>query len=101
MLPWFIWDSTTRPPVEITWDAVLAVIYLGVIASVIALTLWVRALTLLGPARGGPFAHLMPVFGLLLGILLLGEPMFSYHIVGIALIALGIYLTSVVRAKAR
>jgi drug/metabolite transporter (DMT)-like permease len=101
MLPWFVWDSTTRPAFEVTWDAVLAALYLGVIASVIALWLWVRALTLLGPARGGPFAHLLPVFGILLGIAFLGETLFSYHIVGIALIALGIYLTSLVRAKAR
>jgi len=99
MLPWFIWDMETRPAFEITRDAALAVVYLGVIASVVALTLWVRALQLLGPTRGGPFAHLIPVFGLLLGILALGEPMFGYHIVGIVLIAAGIYLTSVARRQ--
>ncbi|HEY5609243.1 MAG TPA: DMT family transporter [Alphaproteobacteria bacterium] len=99
LLPWFAWDEATRPAFQITADAMLGVVYLGLIASVVALSMWIRALNLLGPTRASPFVHLLPVFGIILGIVVLGEPMFSYHAVGIALIALGIYLTSAVRAK--
>jgi drug/metabolite transporter (DMT)-like permease len=99
LVPWYLWDEATRPAFPITADAVMGVVYLGLIASVVALSMWIRALNLLGPTRASPFVHLLPVFGIILGIALLGEPMFSYHGVGIALIAAGIYLTSVLRAK--
>jgi drug/metabolite transporter (DMT)-like permease len=47
---------------------------------------------LVGPARAGQYLHLMPVFGVLLAVLFLGETLHSYHIPGIALIATGLWL---------
>lgn len=99
LIPWFAWDQLTRPAFELTWEVILGVAFLGFICTGVALFMWIRALITLGPPRASPFAHLMPVFGILLGILLLSEPMFTYHIVGIVLIVIGIYLTSVVRRK--
>jgi drug/metabolite transporter (DMT)-like permease len=42
----------------------------------------------------GLFVHLMPVFGTILAWLFLGERMHLYHVLGIALILTGIYVTS-------
>jgi drug/metabolite transporter (DMT)-like permease len=43
--------------------------------------------------------HLIPVFSVLFGVILLGERLELYHGLGAALIAAGIYLTAVLRSK--
>jgi drug/metabolite transporter (DMT)-like permease len=42
----------------------------------------------------GLFVHLMPVYGVILAWLFLGEGLAAFHVVGIALILGGIVLTS-------
>ena len=42
----------------------------------------------------GLFVHLMPVFGVVLAWVFLGERLAPYHVVGIALILTGIGITS-------
>ena len=49
----------------------------------------------LGANRAGQFLRLMPAFGTILSMLLLGERLYGFHAVGIALIALGIRLATV------
>jgi len=48
----------------------------------------------------GLFVHLMPVYGVILAWLFLGERLAGFHLVGIALILAGIALTSRGRQKA-
>ena len=50
---------------------------------------------MIGAARSGQSWHLMPVFGSILAVIVLGEQFHIYHAVGIALIAGGIVLASV------
>ncbi len=47
---------------------------------------------LIGAARAGIFVNLVPVFGALLAVVLLGEPFALYHAVGLALVLGGIWL---------
>ena len=47
----------------------------------------------IGANKAGQSAHLMPIFGAILAYIFLGEVLEFYHIVGIVLIAIGIYLT--------
>jgi drug/metabolite transporter (DMT)-like permease len=54
-----------------------------------------------GPNRAGIFAHLMPVFGILLSALFLGERPQAYHWAGIALVFSGIWLSSTARPQRR
>lgn len=79
----------------VAWTPALAagVAYIGIGASVVAFLCWNRGVALVGPARAGVYIHLMPVFGALLGFLLLGEALQSYHGVGAALVAAGILFT--------
>ena len=48
----------------------------------------------------GLFVHLMLVFGTILAWLFLGEQLHAYHIIGIAFILTGIYVTSRGAARA-
>ena len=45
---------------------------------------FMRGVELLGPGRAGLFVNLVPVFGAILGVAILGEPFRWYHAVGLA-----------------
>jgi drug/metabolite transporter (DMT)-like permease len=51
-----------------------------------------RAVRALGPARTGMFMHLMPIFSTGLAVIVLGEKIMPYHVLGILLIVCGITL---------
>ncbi len=53
-----------------------------------------RGVELIGANRAGLFLHLMPVFGSVLAVLLLGERFQLFHAAGISLILTGIFLAS-------
>ena len=76
------------------WGAAAALLYLGIFPSVIGYVFWNRGVEEVGPSVAGLFMHLMPVFGSLLAWLFLGERLFWFHLVGIAFIFAGIYLTT-------
>ncbi|MBK1661048.1 DMT family transporter [Paracraurococcus ruber] len=92
LLPVHVADSLAGRPMPLTATALLAVGYVAVFASVLAYLCYNRAVLLLGPNTAGLAAHLVPVFGTILAVLLLGEVPRLYHAAGIALIGLGIWL---------
>jgi drug/metabolite transporter (DMT)-like permease len=49
---------------------------------------------LIGPNRAAPFFHLMPVFGSVMAILLLGEQPKLFHLIGYALVLAGVVIAS-------
>lgn len=68
------------------------ILYAVVFAAILAYLFFNRGVELVGAAQAGQYNHLMPVFGVVLAVLLLGETLQSYHLVGIALIAAGLLL---------
>ena len=63
-------------------------------SSVLAYIFWNRGVEEVGAQVAGLFVHLMPVFGVVLAWLFLGEQLRVYHVVGIALILTGIWVKS-------
>jgi drug/metabolite transporter (DMT)-like permease len=49
---------------------------------------------MIGPNRAAPFFHLVPVFGSVMAILLLGEELRLFHLVGYAMVFAGIVIAS-------
>ncbi len=49
-----------------------------------------RGVELIGPGRAGVFVNLVPVFGAIMAVVLLGEPFEGYHVVALILVAGGI-----------
>jgi drug/metabolite transporter (DMT)-like permease len=60
----------------------------------LAYIFWNRGVEEVGANVAGLFVHLMPVFGVVLAWIFLGERLAGYHLVGIGLILAGIYITS-------
>jgi drug/metabolite transporter (DMT)-like permease len=49
---------------------------------------------LIGPNRAAPFLHLVPVFGSVMAIALLGEKPQLFHLVGYVLVLSGVIIAS-------
>jgi len=99
LFPLYLWESLTQRPTEFNAPTVLSIIYLGLFTAVFAILLWTRAIRMLGANNVGLFIHLVPVFSVILAIIFLGEVLRGFHLIGIALIAIGIYLTTVIGSK--
>jgi drug/metabolite transporter (DMT)-like permease len=80
--------------VEFSPATVGAMLYVGIFPSFVGYVFWNRGVAAVGSNVAGIFVHLMPAFGSLLAWLFLGERIQAFHFAGIALILLGIVLTS-------
>lgn len=95
LLPFYLWESLSGDPVRLTWTTVGSFAYVGVFPSILAYLAFNRGVELLGASRAGLFMHLMPLFGAVLSVALLGERLRPYHAMGGALIVGGIALATV------
>ncbi len=77
---------------HVAWGApaLSAIAYVAVFPSVVAYLLYNRGVDLVGAARAGQFINLMPLFGALLAVALLGEPLRGFHLLGGGLIVAGV-----------
>lgn len=72
--------------------AIGAIVYAAVFPAFVSYLFYNRGVELIGPARAGQYIHLMPVFGVVLAMVFLGEALHPYHLAGIVLIAAGLWL---------
>jgi drug/metabolite transporter (DMT)-like permease len=72
----------------------LSVLYIALGASVLAYICWNRGVAAVGANAAGITVHLLPAFGTVLAILLLGERFAAYHAAGIATILAGVLLAT-------
>lgn len=86
------WDLAMGRGFDLTGSNLAALGYVALFPSVLAYVIWNRAVADLGPNRTGQYIHLLPVFGALLAILLLGERPGWFHGMGFVLIASGIWM---------
>ena len=72
----------------------IATFYLGCFGTAIGFVWFYQAIKVLGAARSGVFINLVPVFGVLLGFLILDEKISLYMCLGGGLTMLGVYITN-------
>jgi drug/metabolite transporter (DMT)-like permease len=95
LLPLYLLETAYVAPVIPNAPTLGTILYLTVVASILAVLCWNRAILGIGHSRTGLFSHLMPVFTVVLAMIFLGESLHLYHLAGVVLIALGLYLTTV------
>ncbi|MBE7184749.1 MAG: DMT family transporter [Methylobacterium mesophilicum] len=66
------------------------VAYICIFPSIIAQLFYIRGVELIGANRAGLFINLVPIFGTLLAIVLLGEAFYPYHAAALLLVLGGI-----------
>jgi drug/metabolite transporter (DMT)-like permease len=94
LLPFYIAESAWVAPMPVSLHSAAAIGYVAVFASILAYLAFNRTVELVGANTAGLTVHLVPVFGTILAVLLLGEEVHAYHGVGIAPIALGLWLAT-------
>ena len=76
-----------QPPTARGWAILL---YIALAPSFFSQLFYMRGVQLIGPARAGLFINLVPVFGAILAVLVLGEPFRTHHAAALGLVLLGI-----------
>jgi drug/metabolite transporter (DMT)-like permease len=93
-LPFYLWETSTGGTMVVSAKTAAAIGYLALFPSVIAYICWNHAVAVVGPNVAGFFNPVIPVFGTLFAVSLLGEPFRLYHLAGFALVLGGVVLTS-------
>ncbi len=93
----FILPFTAQDLINQDWDAVsLAgwglIVYYIVVSGYIATVLWSMGLRSWGPARTSMYSYLHPIFGILGGVIFLGESMVAIQIAGTIAVFAGLAL---------
>ncbi len=97
LAPFYALESWLFAAPLIGWKAAGSVLYIACFASIGAYLCWNRAVELIGANRAGFTIHLLPAFGTALAVLLLGETVHLFHLVGIATILIGVSLATSAR----
>ncbi len=72
----------------------LTLSYVVLFPSLISFLFWIKGIALIGANRSGIFLHLMPIFSALMAIIILEEKFMFFHLIGAALILIGILLSN-------
>lgn len=80
--------------VLLDWRVWTSVFYLGAFGNVIAFIWFYEGIQAVGPSRTAIFSNLVPAFGVLFSVLLLGEPLLISMVVGGLITALGVSLVN-------
>jgi drug/metabolite transporter (DMT)-like permease len=94
VFPFYLGEAVFGRPMVWTWTSFAALAGVALFSSVLAYIFWNRGVLQVGAPVAGLFVHLMPVFGIVLAWLVLGERLAPFHLLGIALILTGITITS-------
>ena len=94
LIPAALVEQLYHPAWSLTPAVIGAVLYIGVLASLVAFFLWNSAIMHIGPGNAALFQYFMPVFSGIGAWLLLGQPVTVVHAVGFVLIFSGVVMAT-------
>src|SRR5579872_1848054 len=89
-LPLMIWEILSGGFFWPTWGGLLALAFVALGPAFISQLMYMRGVELIGPGRAGVFVNLVPVFGAIMAVAILGEPFAPYHVLALLLVVGGI-----------
>lgn len=94
LLPFYIHENMSTALV-IHWSttAIFAVLYTGILASIIAFLAWNTGVVRLGANRAGIYLNFIPVFASIFAVIFIGEKIVLSQIIGGLLVVAGVYWT--------
>jgi drug/metabolite transporter (DMT)-like permease len=101
LVPLLIWELFSRPVMQLDTANLLSLFYVAVFPSTLAYLCFNRGVQLIGANRAAPFFHVVPVFGSAMALVFLGERPQLFHIIGFALVVIGVFVASRKPANAR
>jgi drug/metabolite transporter (DMT)-like permease len=99
LAPGYAWELASGRQMHLSPAALAGIAYTGTLPAFVGYIFYNRAVGEVGASKASLFIHLMPVFGTVLSAIFLDEVPQAYHFIGIALIFVGIYLTTAFKAR--
>jgi len=94
LLPFVVFELAGRPWPSLAFDDWLRLIFLGAGASGLGYLLYNLALQDVDASQAGVFANLIPVVGVLSGVVLLNEPLPVQAVLGGLIVMAGVWITT-------
>jgi len=94
LLPAVVWEIAGGRTMIFDAESVASFAFICIFPSLLGYLFLNRGIDLIGANRAAPFIHLVPVFGSVLAILLLGERFELYHAIGYGLVFSGITIAT-------
>jgi drug/metabolite transporter (DMT)-like permease len=91
-IPFVIFEGLSGKLVMPDVTGMSVVLYAAIFASIGAQAFWIRSVELIGANATSMFINLVPLFGALLAVIVLGEQLYMFHVIGFSLIVSGIYV---------
>jgi len=93
-LPFFLTQNySIQREIEVFQSNYLVFIYISVFTSCLSYYFWHYGIDTIGASKTGQFIHIMPIFGITLAYIFLGEKLMFHDFLGALLIMSGIYLS--------
>jgi drug/metabolite transporter (DMT)-like permease len=90
LIPAAVWELASGRTMVLDAESVASFAFICLFPSLLGYLFLNRGIELIGANRAAPFIHLVPVFGSVMAIVLLGERFELYHAIGYALVFAGI-----------
>jgi drug/metabolite transporter (DMT)-like permease len=90
LVPAVVWELYSGKTFILDGESVASFAFICLFPSLLGYLFLNRGVELIGANRSAPFIHLVPVFGSVLAIVLLGESFQLFHAIGYALVFAGI-----------
>ncbi len=94
LVPGVAWEILNGRTMVFDAESVASFAFICIFPSLLGYLFLNRGIELIGANRSAPFIHLVPVFGSVLAIVLLGERFELYHAIGYALVFAGITIAT-------
>ncbi len=91
-LPFVAWEWSTQRMIAPDARGWALVAYTAIFPSVLSQVFYIRGVELIGANRAGLFMNMVPIYGTLLSVLIIGEAFHLYHAAAIVLVLGGIWL---------
>lgn len=93
-IPFYRWEMVAGMSADALW----AVLFLAFFASGIAYVFWFSGVNRVGAGRSSVFVNFVPFWAAVAGVILLGEQLALFHLVGAVLTVGGVYLVTCVKS---
>ncbi|MDF1856347.1 DMT family transporter [Pseudooceanicola sp.] len=85
--------------IDLSWSLVVAFVYTVLVPGLLATWIWFTLVNDIGAIRASVFHFLNPFFGVLVAALVLGEQISGRDILGVVIVAIGILMVQLGRAR--
>jgi drug/metabolite transporter (DMT)-like permease len=94
LLPALAWEIASGRTMVFDAESIASFAFICIFPSLLGYLFLNRGIELIGANRAAPFIHLVPVFGSVLAVVLLGERFEPYHAAGYGLVFAGITIAT-------